>query len=43
VLQIGDAFPDFDLPDQDGRHHTKAGLLGRPAIVFFYPKDDTSG
>jgi peroxiredoxin Q/BCP len=43
MLQTGDPFPDFDLPDQDGKRHTKADLSGAPAIVFFYPKDDTSG
>jgi len=43
MLRAGDPFPDFDLADQDGNRHTKAGLIGRPTIVFFYPKDDTSG
>lgn len=37
------AFPDFSLSDQDGKTWTKADLLGRPAVIYFYPKDDTPG
>jgi peroxiredoxin Q/BCP len=43
MLQVGDAFPDFSLPDQNGKVHTKADLIGKPALVYFYPKDDTPG
>ena len=43
MLEAGQPFPDFDLPDQDGKSRTKADLLGAPALVYFYPKDDTPG
>ena len=43
MLKEGDAFPDFALPDQNGDVHTKADFGGMPALVYFYPKDDTPG
>ena len=43
MLEQGSPFPDFTLQDQDGNTVTKASLLGSPTIVYFYPKDDTSG
>jgi peroxiredoxin Q/BCP len=42
-LKIGDKAPDFTLPtDGTGTIALKA-QLGRKVIVYFYPKDDTSG
>jgi peroxiredoxin Q/BCP len=41
-LKIGDIAPDFDLPTDDGSIRLSA-LRGRPVVVYFYPKDDTSG
>ena len=35
--------PDFEVVDQDGRIVTSKELLGRKTIVYFYPKDNTSG
>ncbi len=35
--------PDFALPDADGTSVRLSGLNGRPVVVYFYPKDDTSG
>ena len=43
MLHPGAAFPEFSLPDQDGSVVTLNDLKGGRAIVFFYPKDDTSG
>lgn len=42
-LDIGDAAPDFDLPTDDGRSLRLSDLRGRMVVLFFYPKDDTSG
>ncbi len=39
----GDPAPDFALPDAEGTIVRLSGLKGRPAVVYFYPKDDTSG
>jgi len=42
-LKIGDKAPDFTLPtDGNGTIALKA-QRGKKVIVYFYPKDDTSG
>ncbi|HEY0867033.1 MAG TPA: thioredoxin-dependent thiol peroxidase [Fimbriimonas sp.] len=43
MLNEGEPFPDFALPDQDGNLVTLASLRGQKAVVYFYPKDDTPG
>lgn len=43
MLEQGHPFPDFELADQNGHIHTLDSLKGSPTIVYFYPKDDTSG
>jgi peroxiredoxin Q/BCP len=43
AVQEGQKAPDFDLPsDGDGRVRL-ADFRGRPLVLYFYPKDDTSG
>lgn len=42
-LHEGDPAPDFTLPCSDGGSIGLSGLKGRKAVLFFYPKDDTSG
>ncbi len=43
MLEDGKKAPDFALPDADGNTVKLAGFKGRPVVVYFYPKDDTSG
>ena len=43
TLSIGDKAPDFTLPDQDGVNHTLSDYQGSPLVLYFYPKDNTSG
>lgn len=44
MLQAGQIAPDFDLPDADLRKFTLSALRGkRHVVLYFYPKDDTSG
>jgi thioredoxin-dependent peroxiredoxin len=43
MLAPNDPFPDFQLSDQDGNMVRRADLLGGRTVVYFYPKDDTSG
>jgi peroxiredoxin Q/BCP len=43
TLKVGDAAPDFTLPTDGGAEVTLSALRGHPVIVYFYPKDDTSG
>ena len=41
--QIGDKAPDFDLPRDGGGNLKLSSLHGKTVVLFFYPKDDTSG
>jgi thioredoxin-dependent peroxiredoxin len=43
MLQENQSFPEFTLPNQDGTVLTREYLLGTKTVVYFYPKDDTSG
>jgi len=43
MLKAGDRAPAFTLPADDGSTVSLAGLAGRPVVLYFYPKDDTSG
>jgi thioredoxin-dependent peroxiredoxin len=43
MIQEGDRAPDFTLPSDDGSHVSLAGLRGKRIVLYFYPKDDTSG
>ena len=43
MLKVGDKMPDFEVVDQDGKTVRSADLIGRRTIVYFYPKDNTSG
>lgn len=43
MLEIGTKAPGFSLPDQNGTIHSLADYLGRKVILYFYPKDMTSG
>ncbi len=43
MLKIGDRMPDFEVMDQNGNMVRSADLLGRKTIIYFYPKDNTSG
>jgi len=43
-LRAGQPAPDFELPDQDGNAVRLSQFRGvSPVVIFFYPKDDTSG
>ena len=43
MLSIGTKAPEFSLPDQNGQIHTLSSYQGRKVILYFYPKDMTSG
>jgi peroxiredoxin Q/BCP len=40
---VGSTAPALDAPDADGRIWTLDDLRGAPAVIYFYPKDDTPG
>lgn len=39
----GSPAPDFDLPRDGGGTLSLKSLTGKPVVLYFYPKDDTSG
>ena len=43
ALKAGDKAPSFKLKNQDGKTISLADLKGKPIVLYFYPKDDTSG
>ncbi len=43
MLDIGTAAPEFNLPDQNNEMHTLEEYRGKKVILYFYPKDNTSG
>jgi len=43
TLQVGDAAPQFSLPRDGGIQVNLADFAGRKVVVYFYPKDDTTG
>ena len=43
ILTPGELAPDFELPDQDGKMVRLSEFRGRRVVVYFYPKDNTSG
>jgi thioredoxin-dependent peroxiredoxin len=43
MLKAGDKAPAFSLPSDAGETITLSGLKGRKVVLYFYPKDDTSG
>jgi thioredoxin-dependent peroxiredoxin len=42
ALEAGDKAPNFKL-DSDAGQVSRASLKGKPFVVYFYPKDNTSG
>jgi len=42
-IGIGAEAPNFDLPRDGGGRVSLAEFKGRPLVLFFYPKDDTTG
>ncbi len=43
MLEVGTRAPEFELPDQNGTIHTLSEYKGKKLILYFYPKDNTSG
>ena len=42
-LEAGIKAPEFSLNDQNGKPHSLSDYLGKQVLLYFYPKDDTSG
>jgi len=43
MLEAGSQFPNFSLPNQDGKTVSLGDYAGKWLVVYFYPKDDTPG
>lgn len=43
MLETGMKAPDFSLPGDDGQLHRLKDFLGKPLVLYFYPKDSTPG
>ena len=42
-LKVGDMAPAFSLPTQEGTQFSLENLRGAKTVLYFYPKDNTSG
>lgn len=42
-LNVGDQIPEFKSVTHDGTEFSLAELKGSPTVLYFYPKDNTSG
>jgi peroxiredoxin Q/BCP len=42
-ISEGDKAPNFDLEADDGSRFKLSAMKGKKVVVYFYPKDDTSG
>ena len=42
-IKVGDLLPDFQNVTQSGENFTLNELKGSPTVLYFYPKDNTSG
>jgi peroxiredoxin Q/BCP len=42
-VEVGDKAPDFTLPADSGGTVSLKALKGKTVVLYFYPKDDTSG
>lgn len=42
-VDVGNRAPDFTLPTDGGGSVTLSKLKGKKVVLYFYPKDDTSG
>jgi thioredoxin-dependent peroxiredoxin len=43
MLEAGNPFPNFSLPNQDGKTVKLSDFAGNWLVIYFYPKDDTPG
>ena len=43
MLKIGNKMPDFEVVDQNGKTVSSKDFIGKKTIIYFYPKDNTSG
>ncbi len=42
-IQVNDTLPLFQLPNEEGEMIDIKDYIGKPLVIYFYPKDDTPG
>ena len=42
-IKVGEQVPSFLLKDQNGKMFSVRSSIGKPMVIYFYPKDDTPG
>ena len=43
MLQVGDAAPEFSVPDHTGTMVSLGDFAGKQLVLWFYPKASTGG
>ena len=43
MLEVGAKLPAIEVADDSGTVRSTEDFLGRPLVLYFYPKDDTPG
>ena len=43
MIKIGSKAPSFNLIASDGKKYSLKDFSGKKIVLYFYPKDDTSG
>ena len=43
MLHVGDRMPAFSAADETGKIVTNNDLIGKPTVIYFYPKESTPG
>lgn len=43
MIEVGSKALDFSLPDENGKLHSLSDYKGKKIVLYFYPKDNTSG
>jgi len=43
MVEVGDKAPDFTLPSDEGREVSPKDYRGKKVVLYFYPKDGTTG
>lgn len=42
-MKIGDAAPNFRVPDENGQTVTLSAFRGRTVVLYFFPRANTPG
>jgi thioredoxin-dependent peroxiredoxin len=42
-MDLNDKAPAFTVPDEEGKPVSLKNFLGKPIVLFFFPKADTPG